>query len=143
MIKTIDDITTLDMNESQVHDLAIAMATGDKERIKELFSQVDKRKSIYIAGKITGMEEKAFELFGMAEKALVEFGHRVINPMKLPHDHDKTWSSYMRECIQYLVTADSIFLLPNWKESPGAKVEFQIATALEMNVYFKVQELIN
>jgi len=141
MIKTIDDTTTLDMKEKQIHDLAIAMATGDKQRIEEIFREVEIHPVIYIAGKITGMEDEARHLFDIAERGIRKLGYRVINPMELPHDHDKSWSSYMRECIKDLVDCDSIFLIQNWKESPGAKVEFQIATSLAMNVYFKLEEI--
>jgi hypothetical protein len=55
---------------------------------------------VYIAGKITGEEEKARVLFEQAEKRLsAVWGTEhvtVINPMKLPHDHSKPGKNILR-----------------------------------------------
>ena len=52
-------------------------------------------KKVYICGKISGMEDEAKVLFEEAETKLKERGFEVINPMKLPHNHDKQWTSYV------------------------------------------------
>lgn len=82
---------------------------------------------IYIAGKITGMEEEAFQLFQKAEDQLSGWHFEVVNPMKLPHKHDKTWQSYMDECIPALLECEQIYLLDNWHKSKGAKMELKEA----------------
>lgn len=88
---------------------------------------------VYIAGKITGMEAtKAYNNFKLAESALKQLGYEVVNPMDLPHDHDKSWESYMKECIVSLTTCDFIYLLPNWRSSKGAQLERLIATQLKI-----------
>jgi hypothetical protein len=54
---------------------------------------------IYIAGKITGLDtEVAFGEFKRARLILENIypDSEIINPMELPHNHDKTWESYMR-----------------------------------------------
>ena len=89
---------------------------------------------IYIAGKVSGMEDKARFLFRIAEKELNLQGHDVINPMELEHDHDKTWQSYMRECISAMMKADALYLLPNWRESKGARIEVQLAHNLGIKI---------
>lgn len=89
---------------------------------------------IYIAGKITGMESEALKMFSLAEAILKKNNPEaeIVNPMRLSHDHDKTWESYMKECIKELVTCTHIFALPNWKESKGAKEEVRLAKKLKI-----------
>ena len=90
---------------------------------------------MYISGKISGLEEKeAFDLFEAAEKDLKEMGWNVINPMKLPHKHDKTWESYMREDLKALMDCDAIRMLPNWRDSKGAIIEFKLAIDLGITI---------
>lgn len=89
---------------------------------------------IYIAGKVSGMEMQARVFSKRAEIKLLLQGHDVINPMELEHDHDKTWQSYMRECISAMMKADAIYLLPNWRESKGARIEVQLAHNLGIKI---------
>jgi len=100
-------------------------------------------KIVYIAGKITGMEQQAYQLFELYEKALKQKGYIVANPMKLNHEHDKKWSSYMRECISCLMECDKIFLMHNWVESKGAKLELSIANSIGIDACFDIDELPN
>lgn len=88
---------------------------------------------VYIAGKITGLPiESAAAKFEKAENLLRDMGLEPVNPMKLPHNHDKTWESYMKECIKALVDCDRIYSLPCWIDSPGAMVEVQLAGNLNI-----------
>lgn len=126
------EVTTGDMNAEQLDELMYAISTGSKLRIKTVFEKVRNTPRIYIAGKITGIEDEAPFFFEHAEDEFTKNGYKAINPMKLPHDHDKSWESYMRECIAALVTCDYIFLLPNWTESKGARLEQAIAHNLKI-----------
>lgn len=92
------------------------------------------KKTIYIAGKITGMEHVASFLFAEAELKLKAKGYEVVNPMKLPHNHNKKWISYMRECHRAMSHCDGIYFLDNWEESNGAKDEF--IHALQLHLLF-------
>ena len=96
---------------------------------------------IYIAGKVSGIEMEARVLFKTAEIKLLLQGHDVINPMELEHDHDKTWQSYMRECISAMMKADALYLLPNWRESKGARIEVQLAHNLGIKIFFNLKEI--
>jgi len=98
------------------------------------FKKKPKRTLIYLSGQITGIEERAFDIFESAEKQLLSNGYAVVNPMKLPHRHDKTWESYMREDIEALVKCDAIFMLPNWHASRGAKIEYSLAYSMGLKV---------
>ena len=95
------------------------------------------KKKIYIAGPITGMEEKAKVKFNEAETLLRAKGYEVINPMKLPHFHDKEWKSYMKECLQALFDCDEIFMLTGWRKSKGAVLEHKVALGLDLEIHYK------
>jgi nucleoside 2-deoxyribosyltransferase len=94
-------------------------------------------KKVYISGKITGIETEAIELFSNAEKILENAGFDSVNPMKLEHNHDKKWESYMKEDIKALLDCDYIFMLTNWMESPGALIEHKIANYLGIEVFYE------
>lgn len=86
-------------------------------------------KKIYIAGPITGREKDAETQFLQTADQLSDAfpDAQIINPMALPHKHDKSWLSYMQECIPHLMKATHIYLLPGWQESKGTTLEVLIA----------------
>lgn len=88
---------------------------------------------VYISGKVTGLDE-AFELFEKAEKPILALGLNPINPMKLNHDHDKLWESYMKVCIKELCDCDIVCTLSNYTESRGAKIEVGLAKQLNIPI---------
>lgn len=92
---------------------------------------------IYISGKITGIENDAPKLFNDADDFISSKGHSPCNPMALSHDHDKTWLSYMQHDIIAMMRCDAIFMLKNWKESRGAKIEHGIALDLGMKIFYE------
>ena len=92
---------------------------------------------IYISGKISGIEEEALELFAKAESELQYEGFATVNPMKLNHQHDKSWHSYMREGVKALCKCDIIYMLSNWTDSKGAIIEHTIAMYLGLKVQYE------
>lgn len=93
---------------------------------------------IYISGKISGIEQEASVLFEQAEKFLNKYNEfEIVNPMKIEHNHDKSWESYMRECVKYMCDCDTIFMLTNWRESKGAMIEHTIAEWLKMKIIYQ------
>jgi hypothetical protein len=92
---------------------------------------------IYISGKITGIEAEALVRFGLAELVMREAGFDPINPMALPHLHDKEWHSFMREDIKALCDCDAIYMLNNWKDSAGARLEHTVAECLGLQVFYE------
>ena len=92
---------------------------------------------IYIAGKITGLPiEVSFAAFEKAEQYLVSEGHEPVNPMKLPHDHGRTWAEYMRECFDALNTCEAIYMMPGYVNSIGACAEHEVARSLGLKVIY-------
>jgi hypothetical protein len=93
------------------------------------------KKKVYISGKITGLsEDEAMRVFAEAEGILQAEGYATVNPTTLPHNHDKSWQSYMRVDIRALCDCDAIYMLPNWEQSKGAVIEHRIAIELGLEV---------
>lgn len=96
---------------------------------------------VYISGKITGLAlEEAFIMFENAEEHLLRTGtaKEVVNPMKLvPYNPTLTWEDYMAEDIKHLLKCDAIYMLTNWGNSRGARVEYNIAKELGLQIMFQ------
>jgi hypothetical protein len=92
---------------------------------------------IYISGKITGIEDDARVNFEIAENIIRAMGHEPVNPFKLRHKKDATWEDYMRKDIRELTKCDAIWMLPDWKESKGAKIEMQLADNLKIHKMYQ------
>lgn len=91
-------------------------------------------KKIYISGPITGNPHAA-TMFDAAEHFLRAKGFEPINPMKLAHNHSRTWEDYMREDIKALMDADAIYMLKNSEKSNGAMLERNLAVSLKIAVF--------
>ena len=94
---------------------------------------------IYISGKITGLHltEAKFNFFE-AEKHLRLRGLTPINPFNIVnYEEDKHWEEYMIECIRVLFKCDAIFMLKNWKDSKGARIERHIAEEMGMQIMYE------
>lgn len=97
---------------------------------------------IYISGKITGLPiEDAKAMFQAAEDHLnlsyLAHNVEVINPMKIDHNHGLSWEEYMREDIYALLGCDGVYMLKNWEDSKGARVEYAIAKELNLTVQYE------
>lgn len=89
---------------------------------------------IYIAGKISGLGRiQVSHKFGRYEKELTRAGHEPVNPLNLV-EHGDNWDVCMRKCITALMACDEIHLLPCYKDSKGAMIEFKLAKKLNMPV---------
>lgn len=112
---------------------------------------------IYISGKIGErvISDKTREKFEKAENRLKEKGHEVINPTC--HDFQvmaTTWveaivdsgmdQDYYTELLlldlDWLKKCDAIYLLSDYKESPGALVELAFARAIGIDVIYEDAE---
>jgi hypothetical protein len=94
-------------------------------------------KKIYISGKISGIELEAEKLFEKAENELKHKGFEPVNPMKLNHQHNKSWNSYMKEDIKALCDCDSIYMMSNWTDSKGAIIEHNLSIQLGIDVIYE------
>jgi len=99
-------------------------------------------KTVYISGKISGLDIKdVTEKFKKAEEILSKAGHDVVNPMNHQSENlNQTWEEYMIQDLKLLMNCDVIYMLPDWKDSEGAKIERLVA--LSMGMLFLEEEVI-
>ena len=93
---------------------------------------------IYIAGKITGLDEDvAFAEFEAAEGLIASLGHEPLNPMKLVDQSlGREYEEYLLDALRIvLIDATAVYFLPNWMDSFGARIEHAIATERLMPIY--------
>ena len=92
-------------------------------------------KKIYIAGKVTGEPIAECTMkFGQAQKEIESWGFEGINPLAVVGDFQSSWESAMKKCIKALVDCDGMVILPCWQDSPGAKIERQLAEDLNITI---------
>jgi hypothetical protein len=88
------------------------------------YIEIPKKPTVYLAGKMTGLNNyKA--LFDIHARVLSNSGYAVFNPATLPVGLD--YEEYFPICFMMIDTAKHIALMPNWKDSPGAKREKEYA----------------
>lgn len=99
---------------------------------------------IYISGKITG-NPKYKKQFAEAEFELKARGYETVNPARLCDfmRESTTYSEYMRICFLLVEMCDAMFMIGDWRESKGAKAEFNFARALGKKVYAEYDAIIN
>lgn len=97
-------------------------------------------KKIYISGKMTGMcEETSRILFLCASSLITCYGHEAINPWSI-NDRmpNASYEEKMEEDLRIIRTdADAIYMLANWKSSPGAQREYAAAIEAGIPVYYE------
>lgn len=97
-----------------------------------------RKKKVYISGKITGDT-----LYKAKFKTVAEYlnagGYEVINPAEtvLPNSKLATCEDYMLVSFAFLNKADEIYMLNDWKQSPGACAEYGFATAKGMKIKYE------
>lgn len=91
-------------------------------------------KVVYVSGPMTGYPDHNFPAFNEAAKGLLEDGYWVINPADGGVIDGWEWSDYLRQDIKDLMAADAIYMLPDWRFSRGARLEYTIAVELGMDV---------
>ena len=97
-----------------------------------------KKPRIYISGPISGHDiEERRQTFKKAQLVLEAQGYKVFNPMENGLPPDSTTYEHMRGDLACLVFCDAIYMLRRWTHSKGCKVEFDVATACGMDVYFE------
>lgn len=97
--------------------------------------KMDKTKTVYIAGKISGNLENYKAEFQAAEDKLRAMGfERILKPSILPGN--LAYEQYMPICFAMIDMSDCIYFLDNWRESSGAMREFYYAKS-------KLKEILN
>ena len=93
---------------------------------------------VYVAGPMTGLPEFNYPAFRAAGSLLAAEGFDVLNPVEVEQENasgePQAWDWYMRRALRMVVDADGVALLPGWERSRGARLEFHVATSLELDV---------
>ena len=124
----------------------LILSLSENNKLEQNISKLEnkktmvKHKRIYISGKITGLSyELAFKNFQDTENMLRVIGYEdIINPMKLFPDDDGSlsWEEYMLKDIEELFNCTTIYMMDNWSDSRGARVEHKIAFEMGKEIIY-------
>ena len=105
----------------------------------------DKRgQNIFISGKVSGMDlEETRRKFFKAEQEIYDHNYfyslrrEVINPMKLGLTFKDSWLKCMLVSICNLLKCKSIYMINDYQDSKGARIELWIAKVLKYKIYYQ------
>ncbi len=93
---------------------------------------------IYIAGKITGLDRAGVDRkFAEAAQKLSAEGHEVFVPTVLPYYEDVAHDDYIHVCYAIIDICDAVYMLADWQQSKGARMEMQYATEWRKQVLYQ------
>ena len=104
------------------------------------------KRRIYIAGKISYLPKKEAEsLFNRADRLIVSLGNIARNPVKIvpappenmtDEEAVEFWIKAMEILLPELMRADAIYMLPNWQDSQGARIEHNLAFEMRKPIIY-------
>lgn len=90
---------------------------------------------VYISGKISGESaEFVAQKFDWAKAQLATLGHHSVNPLDNGLNPDAPWCEHMAVDIGMLLDCDAIYMLSDYMDSRGARLERKIAKAINLNI---------
>lgn len=92
---------------------------------------------VFISGKITG-DPNYKEKFKKAEDWLKDHNFNVLNPAVIPET--LPISDCMNICINMLSAADWVYMLSDWEESRGARIEHEYAKYVGKHIAYERSE---
>lgn len=103
------------------------------------------QKRIYISGKITGLHpEVAAEAFNLASELIRAQGNVPLNPLEIwPQDAGWQWNDYIADNVRFLLkmNVNEMYMLANWQESRGARIEHMIAKQLNIPIIYQCEPI--
>ena len=88
---------------------------------------------LYISGKISGNDNYKAD-FAAARHQLENAGYDVCDPTTFDFPEDIAWAKAMKYDIREMMQCDGVALLPDWENSPGARLEEKLARDLGIPV---------
>src|SRR5882762_8605453 len=77
----------------------------------------------YISGPMRSKPDFNYPYFDSVEDRLTEEGWQVLNPARhFDGDTSKDFADYMEKDYLDVIAADTVFLLPGWQDSEGARL---------------------
>ena len=114
--------------------------------LKKNFTEEKMRKClIYVSGKYTDQTQERTRgnvlVARMIAQRLIDKGAYIFCPHTHSHGfHGLTHSDWLEMDCHILSVCDAIYMIPNWKESAGAKEEYHEALANNIPVLFNMDE---
>lgn len=92
---------------------------------------------IYIAGKISGLNRSnVIQKFETAQKSLSKKGHQVFIPCVLPAYEEVSHEDYLHICYAIIDVCDAVYMLSDWQQSEGARLEYEYAIEKKKQIFF-------
>lgn len=96
------------------------------------------KEKVYISGQISGLPRaQVVESFETVENLLILSGMEVISPVRNGLPAEAPWEDHMIVDIANLMACDSVYLLRNWENSRGARIEYNIAREMGKKIYLQ------
>ncbi len=93
------------------------------------------QRKCYIAGFIGNLPVEEYTAnFEQAEKEVIAMGFIPVSPLKLPHNHGKSWGEYMKEDLIAMLQCDAVYAQNNIRFSPGGMIEIETAMKVGIDV---------
>lgn len=104
---------------------------------------------VYISGKITGLDyEETRAKFQAAAELIEALGMTAVNPFEeaqnwpIPEEYINNpfkgeWEFYIEKCIALLHDCEAIFMLDDWNDSKGARIEKFVAEERGMLILYQ------
>lgn len=93
---------------------------------------------IYISGKISGLgKEEVRTKFAEAAKRLSALGYAPVSPLDNGIPEDAPWEAHMAADLCMLLCCGSVYMLKDWQDSLGARVEYHMALMYGKAVLFE------
>lgn len=97
----------------------------------------------YISGRITGLNyEKVKRNFRNGMNEVIAMGYEAVSPLFNGLPDSATWAEHMVKDIEILLGCEAIYMLNNWEQSKGARVEKNIAEEMGFKVMYQSKEYI-
>lgn len=92
---------------------------------------------IYISGQISDLPKHEAEfLFERAQMYLEGKGHEAVNPMN-GETPGLTWGQYMAKDFLLIENCQAMYMLANWQQSRGARIERSVADMLGLQIFYE------
>lgn len=91
----------------------------------------------YISGPMTNIPDLNKPKFMQTERKLAALGYTVLNPACLPSSPEITHEQHMIIDLATLSICDGIYMLDGWKNSIGAKIEYNKALDDGLVIFFE------
>lgn len=105
-------------------DTTQGTSTNHRQKVKNM--------KVYISGKITGTDlTHTRKRFSDVADKLQALGHEVTNPLCNGLSETDPWEAHIIKDIATLLQCKAIYMLQDWQESKGARIEYYIATEIE------------